>query len=169
MKVVVASTSAVKIDACRKAFGAAAGIVGVKVQSGVNEQPMNDETVQGAFNRIAAARAAMPGADVYVSIENGIFEENGKYIDRPVIAVARGTGTPEVTYGEGVEFPAASVEETRKRGFDTWTVGKIMQEQGIVTQHDDPHGDLSGKPRAVYLADAVKSAAKKLSIQKEPE
>jgi non-canonical (house-cleaning) NTP pyrophosphatase len=164
MKIVLASTSAVKIDACRKAFGAAADITGVKVPSCVNEQPMDTETLQGAFNRIAAARAAMPGADVYVSIENGIFEENGKYIDRPVIAVAKGAGAPEVTYGDGVEFPAASVEETRKRGFDTWTVGKVMQEQGIVAQHDDPHLTLSGKSRADYLAEAVVKAAAKLSL-----
>lgn len=164
MKIVLASTSAVKIDACRKAFGAAAEITGVKVASGVNEQPINDETVQGAFNRIAAARVVMPGADIYVSIENGIFEENGKYIDRPVITVAKGAGTPEVIYGDGVEFPAVAVDEARKRGFDTWTAGKVMQEQGIVKQHDDPHLDLSGKSRAEYLVDALKKAAAKLAL-----
>src|SRR5262245_40109358 len=126
MKIVLASTSAVKLDACRAAFGEAAEIVTVKAPSGVNEQPMNDETVTGAFNRIAAAQKLSPGADLYVSIENGIFEESGHFIDRPVIVAARGTGAPEVTYGEGVEFPKDSVEEARKRGFDTWTVGKIM-------------------------------------------
>jgi non-canonical (house-cleaning) NTP pyrophosphatase len=162
MKIVLASTSAVKLAACRAAFGDAAEIVTVKAASGVNEQPVGGETLTGAFNRISAAKAAIPGADLYVSIENGIFEEEGRYIDRPVVTVSTAKGAPQVTYGEGVEFPKDSVEEAGRRGFGIWTVGKVMQEQGLVRQHDDPHLDLSGKSRAVYLADAVKAAAGRL-------
>jgi non-canonical (house-cleaning) NTP pyrophosphatase len=160
MKVVLASTSAVKLAACRAAFGDAAEIVTVKAPSGINEQPMNEETLTGAFNRIAAAKTLVPGANVYVSIENGIFEEAGRYIDRPVVVVSRENGDNHVTYGEGVEFPKESVEEARRRGFDAWTVGKVMEEQGIVRQHDDPHLSLSGKSRAEYItAAALKAAA----------
>lgn len=162
MKIVLASTSAVKLEALRAAFGASAEIVTLKAPSGVNEQPLNAETLTGAFNRIGAAREAVPDADLYVSIENGIFEEEGRFIDKPVVTVAKAQGAPEVTYGEGVEFPRGSVEEARRRGFDQWTVGKVMQEQGLVRQHDDPHLDLSGKSRAEYIRDAVVAAAKKL-------
>ncbi len=163
MKVVLASTSAVKLEACRAAFGLEAEIITVKAPSGVNEQPLNDETLTGAFNRIAAAKQLAPGADVYVSIENGIFEEEGRYIDRPVIVVARGACENHITYGEGVEFPKGSVEETRRRGFDTCTVGRVMQEQGLVRQHDDPHRDLGGKSRAEYITAAMRKAVLGLS------
>ena len=162
MKIVLASPSAVKLEACRAAFGDDAEIVTVKAPSGVNEQPMNGETVTGAFNRIAAAKQMAPGADLYVSIENGVFEEDGHCIDRPVVVVSRGQGDPQVTYGDGVEFPKESVDEARRRGFDKWTVGKIMEEQGIVRQHDDPHLSLSGKSRAEYLRATVRAAAAKV-------
>lgn len=163
LKIVLASTSAVKLDACRAAFGDDAEIITVKAPSGIAEQPMNGETVTGAFNRIAAAKKLVPDADLYVSIENGIFEEKGHDIDRPVVVVSRASGNAEVTFGEGVEFPHESVEEARRRGFDTWTVGRVMQEQGLIRQHDDPHLDLSGKSRSEYLRDAVKKAAKALA------
>jgi non-canonical (house-cleaning) NTP pyrophosphatase len=162
MKIVLASTSAVKVEACRAAFGEEAEIVTVKAPSGVNEQPVNDETVAGAFNRIAAAKEMSPGADLYVSIENGIFDEDGHFVDRPVVVVSREKGEAEVTFGDGVEFPKDSVDEARRRGFDKWTVGKVMAEQGVVKQHDDPHLSLSGKPRAEYLRATVKAAARKV-------
>ncbi len=158
MRIVLASTSAVKLSACREAFGNAADIIVVKASSGISEQPMNAETLTGAFNRLRDAKAQVPDADLYISVENGLFEENGKFIDRPVIVIARKNGAPETTFGEGVEFPSECVEETRLRGFDKWTVGKVMQEKGLVAQHDDPHVELAGKSRKSLLVDAIKQA-----------
>lgn len=161
MKIVLASTSAVKVAACTKAFGAVSDteIITVKAASGINEQPMNEETLLGAFNRLNNAKNAVPDADYYVSIENGIFEENGHFIDRAVVTVMDRAGNVKTTASDGVEFPAASVEETRRRGFDKWTVGKVMEEQGLVKQHDDPHLTLSGKSRVAYIDEAALKAA----------
>lgn len=166
MKIVLASTSAVKVNACKKAFAgiADAEIVTIKASSGIADQPVGDETLQGALNRIAFARASVPDADLYVSIENGIFEERGGYVDRAVVVIAKENETPSVTKSDGVTFPRESVEEARKRGFDTWTVGKIMEEQGIVTQHDDPHKDLSGRSRIAYIDDAMREAVLALEL-----
>ncbi len=158
MRIVLASTSAVKLSACREAFGNAVEIIAVKAKSGVSEQPMNAETLSGAFNRLRDAQQQVPDADIYISVENGIFEENGRFIDRPVIAIARKGVAPAATFGEGVEFPKASVEEARLRGFDKWTVGQVMQETGVVKQHDDPHLDIAGKSRKNFLVDAIKAA-----------
>jgi 3'(2'), 5'-bisphosphate nucleotidase len=162
-KIVLASTSPVKIEAVRQAFGAATEIIAVKVPSGVSDQPMNEETLTGAFNRLARAQEQVPDADLYVAIENGIFEEKGRYIDRPAIAMATRDGAPQVTLGEGVEFPDAAVNEARRRGFATCTPGQVMQEQGIVKDHTDPHKDLTGKSRAEYLKETVKKAAATLN------
>jgi len=164
MKVVLASTSTVKIAACRAAFGAAYEIIPVNIPSGVAAQPVNQETLTGAFNRIQGARAALPGADIYVSIENGLFEDNGKYIDRAVVMLAAAEAEPGVFYSDGVEFPAHSVAIARGRGFDKWTVGQVMEELGIVKKHDDPHVTLSGKSRAAYIDEVLKIAVGSLRL-----
>jgi inosine/xanthosine triphosphatase len=167
MKIVLASTSAVKIEACKKAFSdfSDVNIVTAKVSSHVREQPLNEETLTGAFNRISAARRAVPDADLYISIESGLFEEKGTYVDRAIVIIAEKEGQKYTVRGEGVEFPGPSVEEARKRGFDQWTVGRVMQEQGIVRQHDDPHLDLSGKSRAEYINEAMRRAVAALDLK----
>jgi inosine/xanthosine triphosphatase len=160
MIIVLASTSAIKVAACQKAFSSVADceIRTVKADSGVNEQPMNGETLRGAFNRLNNAKQMMPAADYYISIENGIFEEKGQYIDRAVVSVMDKQGVIKTAYSDGVEFPKEWVEETGKRGFEQWTVGKVMEENGIVAKHDDPHLTLSGKSRVDYLDQAASRA-----------
>ncbi len=119
---------------------------------------------------LLSARQEAPDADSWVSIENGIFEENGHYIDRAVVAVMNRDGQISISYSDGVEFPVDALEETRKRGFDKWTVGKIMQEMGLVKDHADPHADLPPyKPRAAYLAEALGKAIKNLNRMGRPK
>lgn len=163
MKIAVASASTIKLEACRKAFGAVAPdghveIISVKAPSCVAEQPVGDETLTGATNRINHARKAVGDADYYVSIENGLFVEDGRYIDRAVVVVAQKQDAPQSFYSDGVEFPADMVNETRRRGFDTWTVGKVMAEHGLVAAHDDPHLSLSGKSRTAYINETAARA-----------
>ncbi|WP_320168205.1 inosine/xanthosine triphosphatase [Mangrovibacterium marinum] len=77
MKVVVASQNPVKVNAVLKSFrqcwpnkieGKA-----ISVASGVPDQPMGEEeTRQGAVNRVRAARELVPSADFYVGVEGGV-------------------------------------------------------------------------------------------------
>ena len=165
MKIVLASESKTKIEAVQKAFAdKSIELVAVSVPSGVNEQPMGDETLTGAFNRLAAAREKVPGADLYIAIENGVFLEHRSYIDRAIVLVARGDGTPEPFYSEGVLFPAEAVKEAIKRGLDKITVGKVMAEMGIVKDHADPHKDLRAKSRSVILAETMTKAVAALAL-----
>ena|SRR6185436_14817521 len=155
---VLTSCSAVKIAALDEAIrqlGWDAEIVAVKSPSGVNEQPLGDETERGALNRIRSARQAHPGADTYVSIENGLFEEGGEYVDRAVVVAERADGRRAMARSGGVVFPYVFVEETRRRGFATTTVGQVLADRGIVSRHDDPHLSLCGKSRALFLLDAT--------------
>ncbi len=165
MKVVIASGSMVKIQACKLAFNNRAGVevVSVKAPSGINEQPIGyEETLKGARNRLEFAENAVPNADAYISIENGLMAENG-YIDKAIIVIQEGN-VQQITYSDGVEFPAEAVEETRKRGFDKWTVGSIMQEQGIVNQADDPHLDLCERSRVDILNEALQKSVKQMGL-----
>jgi inosine/xanthosine triphosphatase len=76
--VVIASLNPAKIKAVESAFcesfaGSTFDFEGISVPSGVDDQPMsNDETHQGALNRVKNAKLVMPGADYYVGLEAGI-------------------------------------------------------------------------------------------------
>lgn len=77
-KIVVASQNPVKANATQAGFErmfpeARFEVETVRVESGVPDQPITDaETLRGAENRAAAARAACPAADYWVGIEGGI-------------------------------------------------------------------------------------------------
>ncbi|WP_261882609.1 inosine/xanthosine triphosphatase [Vibrio pelagius] len=76
--VIIASLNPAKISAVKSAFEAAFpqqefGFKGVSVASGVADQPMSDqETYQGAVNRVHNAIQAIPDSDFYVGLEAGI-------------------------------------------------------------------------------------------------
>ncbi len=76
--VIIASLNPAKINAVKSAFqsafpGTDFKFTGVSVPSGVADQPMsNDETYQGAVNRVHNATQAQPNADFYVGLEAGI-------------------------------------------------------------------------------------------------
>jgi len=77
-KVVITSLNPAKINAVKSAF--ASGFpdqefkfIGVAVASDVPDQPITDQqTYQGARNRVANAKLSHPGNDFYVGLEAGI-------------------------------------------------------------------------------------------------
>lgn len=180
MKIVLASQSAVKIAAVRKAFAHVAGVEFefVKVPSGINEQPIGHETLEGAFNRlqnvqIEFAKAAHPDADLYITIESGLYEEDGHYVDRALVVFVTNQGMLRKLHSDGVAFDptpahADCIEAARTRGFDLWTVGKIMQERGLVDDHADPHKDLpvkgQGRSRVDYIDDTLRKVVAQLGL-----
>lgn len=78
MKVVVASKNPVKLTATKIAFekmflGEDIVVEGVKVPSGVSDQPMSDhETHTGAYNRALNAQKEIESADYWVGLEGGV-------------------------------------------------------------------------------------------------
>jgi inosine/xanthosine triphosphatase len=82
--IAVASTNPVKIDAALGAFNQMFpdeewSTTGHKVNSGVADQPMSDEeTLQGALNRVDALLAIEPDADYYVALEGGCSLDLGE-------------------------------------------------------------------------------------------
>ena len=162
MKIVVASQNPVKLDAVKNAiqkYDPSSEVIGVKAASGVAEQPFDDETAQGARNRARHARQISPGADIYIAIENGIFNQDDKFLDKAAVFTLMADGSEYLKYSRSVELPKQYVEEARARGFDTTTVGKVMQDAGAVTNHADPHADLGEKiPRARLLQHTVEAS-----------
>lgn len=80
-KVVVASLNPAKINAVKSAFQSAFPhqafeFIGISVESEVDDQPMSDEeTRDGALNRVKNAKISQPDSDYYVGLEAGI-EDN---------------------------------------------------------------------------------------------
>ena len=76
-KIVVASRNPTKINAALNGFqemfpNETFEAIGISVPSGVSDQPIGDEeTYQGAFNRVKSAKMALPDADYWVGIEGG--------------------------------------------------------------------------------------------------
>src|SRR5579859_4823615 len=82
IEIVVASTNPVKLKATeigfKRMFNEDPTIVGISVQSGVNDQPSSEEeTTKGATNRALNAKKEKPEADYWIGLEGGI-EDQGK-------------------------------------------------------------------------------------------
>lgn len=89
LTVVVTSLNPVKIEAVSEAFLGSfplheIQVIPVQVNSGVSDQPMSDnETRQGARNRVADARLKVPDADFWVGLEGGL-----DFFDKHLMAFA---------------------------------------------------------------------------------
>ncbi|WP_020536734.1 inosine/xanthosine triphosphatase [Lewinella cohaerens] len=76
-KIIVASKNPVKVDSALAGFqemfpDQSFTAEGISVPSGVSDQPLGDEeTYQGAWNRVQAAKAALSDADFWIGIEGG--------------------------------------------------------------------------------------------------
>ncbi len=96
-KIVIASENPVKISVAKRAFQAVYPneqfeFVGVKSQSGVPDQPMNEETKQGARNRLEYVMRQIPEADFWISQEGGLYTEGDNLCNRAWIMVTDGSG-----------------------------------------------------------------------------
>jgi non-canonical (house-cleaning) NTP pyrophosphatase len=161
MLIVLGSQSIIKEEAVRQALRdlgvTDARLVCVPVSSQVNEQPFGfEETHRGACNRVQQAATLVPDADMAIAIESGLFEEYpGSFFDRAIVVVQLPDGRSFTQTSERVLFPTDAVEEVRRRGEATWTIGKILQERGSVQSHNDPHLSLVGRSRTAFIKDAV--------------
>jgi non-canonical (house-cleaning) NTP pyrophosphatase len=163
MKIGVTSEKSFKIEAVKKAYSLlGVPVIGYKTNSGVGEQPENEQTILGARNRILDLRSQVSDFDRIVSIENGIFFEGGKWADRAVVIVYNPhTDAEYIGYSDAVVFPTEFVERARKIGFDKITIGQVMAQAGFVANPNDPHLTISGISRQVYLENVVREVVQK--------
>ncbi len=154
MNIAVSSTSPHKVGAVREAsegiFMPELHIQGFKVASGVNEQPYGqEETLQGARNRMARLVELVGDTrfDLFVSMEGGVFPvmNNGQesHFDCGWVIARDAEGNEGVGTCTGVEYSSADVEEARRRGFDTTTIGSVIAERAPADA-TDTHDFLSG-------------------------
>lgn len=92
-KVIVASENPVKVAVAKRAFMTVYPeeefeFVAIKSESGVPNQPMNDETEQGAINRLNFIKTKYSDADFWISQEGGNYTDGDKLFNRAWLAVS---------------------------------------------------------------------------------
>jgi len=140
LKILLGSNSEHKLKAVKETFkevypDTQIMVKGVKVTSGINEQPVGlKEIFQGAQNRAQEAkRLAQEAYDFIIGIENGILPietgEGTMWFDVGLVIAENKKGQQGFALSSGVVFPSWAVEEAQKRGFATTTVGTILFER----------------------------------------
>ena len=123
IKVAVASFNPVKLGAVETAFKTQfpdyeLELIPLSVASGVSDQPMSDdETRQGARNRVNNAMAELPDADYWVGLEGGLDTYDGKLMASAWMAVSDHTGTISEARTPTLPLPPA-VQELVEQGLE---------------------------------------------------
>jgi len=111
LKIVVTSHNPVKVAASREAFssqfpGVEIQLVPLNVESGVPDQPMSDqETREGARNRVANARLEFPDADYWVGLEGGLDLFDGDLMAFAWMVIAGKSGRISETRSATLPLP----------------------------------------------------------------
>lgn len=162
MKIAIATNSVDKINGIKIAFSrffkieeTEIEIVHRSVDSGVNEQPFDEETYQGAINRCENILAE--DADFYVSCEAGIEAFGGIYFNVQVICIFD-KRTQSFSFGKssGWQIPYRDIEKIRKSNLDSY-----LRAKGFISL-EDVLGKGYSRTNAVAEATEHALASKKL-------
>jgi len=130
MKVLIGTKNKGKIEGAKRAFERFfenVEVVGVPAESDVPEQPINEETLLGAKNRVKNlklyARDNNLLADMFVAIESGLSNQLGEWMISNIAVVENNEGVSSVAAGASFPVPERLVETIKQKGF-----GLVMDE-----------------------------------------
>lgn len=128
MKILVATKNPGKIEGAKQAFEKYFNniqIEGISVSSNVGNQPVNDEILLGAKNRVKNLKEYAINnnieADFYVSSEAGITNLLGEWIDINAVVIEDTKGFQSVGTSRGFPIPDKYIEEIKET-----ELGKVM-------------------------------------------
>lgn len=119
MKILVASQTGQKVNGARQAFeifyGNDIDVEGFSIPSGVSDEPIRDEVYLGAKNRINGlieyAKENFIEADFFVSVESGLIEVDGHWINISYVIIEDKDGMRSVATSPGYPIPDKYVQE----------------------------------------------------------
>ena len=118
VKVLVGSKNPVKIDSVREAFShyfANLEVVGISVESQVPDQPVNNQTFQGAENRVEALRKLNQEnklqAEFFVGLEAGVVNRYNKWFLLTAACIADNNGKTSLGMSPHLELPDHIAED----------------------------------------------------------
>lgn len=121
MKILIATKNASKLQGAREAFATYFGnfeIEGIPVESNVPEEPINEEIMQGAENRVKNlvkyAKANNIEADYFLSVESGLTKQLGRWLNISIAIVRDKYGYESVGTSPAYPVPEKYVDEIIK-------------------------------------------------------
>lgn len=128
MKILMGTKNPGKIEGARQAFEKyfdSVEIEGISVESEVGNQPVNEEILQGAKNRIKNlkkyANTNNIKADFYIASEAGITNLLGEWIDINAVIIEDSKGFQSIGTSQGFPIPDKYIEEIKQT-----ELGKVM-------------------------------------------
>ena len=128
MKILIGTKNPGKIEGARQAFEKYFDnieIEGIPVSSNVGDQPINEEILQGAKNRVKNLKQyAIKNnieADFYISSEAGITNMLGEWIDINSVVIEDSKGFQSVGTSQGFPIPDKYIDEIKET-----ELGKVM-------------------------------------------
>ncbi len=128
MKILMGTKNPGKIEGARQAFAKYFDnieIEGIAVESNVGAQPVNEEILQGAKNRIKNLKEYANNnnikADFYIASEAGITNLLGEWIDINAVIIEDSKGFQSIGTSQGFPIPDKYIEEIKQT-----ELGKVM-------------------------------------------
>lgn len=128
MKILIGTKNPGKIEGAKQAFEKYfenVEIEGVNVESNVGNQPINEEIMQGAKNRVRNLRKYAEEhniqADYYIASEAGITNSFGEWMDFNIAVVENDNGEQSVGSSAGFQIPDKYISEIIET-----ELGKVM-------------------------------------------
>lgn len=116
--VIVASENPVKVAVARRAFESVYPtegfeFVAVKSESGVGDQPVDEETKLGAYNRLVYIKKLHPKADFWISQEGGVCADGDRLFNRAWIMVADSNGNEAASSTSSFYLPTIIAKQVQ--------------------------------------------------------
>lgn len=128
MKILMGTKNPGKIEGARQAFEKyfdSVEIEGISVESNVGAQPVNEEILQGAKNRIKNLKKYANNnnikADFYIASEAGITNLLGEWIDINAVIIEDSKGFQSIGTSQGFPIPDKYIDEIKET-----ELGKVM-------------------------------------------
>lgn len=138
LQVVVGTANRLKVEAVAAAFQQAfpdvkVRVRGLRVPSGVAEQPYGRDAHRGARQRATNALARGPKADYAVGVEAGLVRNAalGRWLDVQFVSVTDRQGTWSDAHGGGFYYPPAVLRAVRSGATVSEAVGPIAGDRRI--------------------------------------
>ena len=128
MKILIGTKNPGKIEGAKQAFEKYfdnVDIEGIQVSSNVGDQPINEEILQGAKNRVKNLKEYAINnnieADFYISSEGGITNLLGEWIDINAVVIEDAKGFQSIGTSQGFPIPNKYLDEIKQT-----ELGKVM-------------------------------------------
>ena len=127
IKILIGSNNKAKIEGAKLAFSKYFSdfeIMSEDIPSNVNSQPLNDEIIQGARNRIKGLKALnKDDIDFYISSEAGLINIGKTWLNVNLSMVEDKNGYESIGTSQGYMIPQNKLESIKEK-----TLGVVMDE-----------------------------------------